>query len=104
MTKPTLPTGYHELPEEERDTALVIWAAEMEAAVKAREGDDFHVIAEHLLYLQVCTTLDDEAATARANTVPSGTSHGWVLCAGEGRAPVRCADHPETHRHLLFEC
>jgi hypothetical protein len=45
----------------------------------------------------------DEEATERANEVPSGTRHGWVLNLREGFGPLPCADRPDTHRHLMFE-
>lgn len=72
-------------------------------------NDEFTVYAEGLCYASVCTSLADEAATQRMNTLHhSGTSRGWQI-ADE---PFRngdpngrpCEQRPDTHRHLLFDC
>lgn len=59
-----------------------------------------------LCFTRACTSLADEEATARINLAsPSGLDHDWVLLTGEkGGGPVPCADKPETHRHLMWEC
>lgn len=65
---------------------------------------EFTRIRETLLNMQVCTSLSDEDATARANVMPSGTSFGWVLSTDPKQAPVPCDDNPDTHRHMIFDC
>lgn len=76
----------------------------IEAAEPTQHTPEFERIREDLCSIQVCTSLSDEDATARANLVPSGTSHGWVLTSDPVLAPVACAEQPDTHRHLIFEC
>jgi hypothetical protein len=77
---------------------------QMEAGAKAQADDDFVRLLESFLAVQVCTSLSDEDATARMNLTPSGSSHGWQLTEEPGALPVPCADKPDTHRHLVFEC
>lgn len=77
---------------------------QIEAAEPTQRTPEFTRLRENLVSIQVCTSLSDEEATARANLVPSGTVHGWVLTEDPAAAPVACADHPDTHRHLVFEC
>lgn len=63
-----------------------------------------------LLYASVCTTLDDEAATARMNREhPTGISSAWSIDdAGEFAdgtpMPSPCSDGKEGCRHVLFSC
>jgi hypothetical protein len=79
---------------------------QIEATEPSMRTDEFTLLRQDLFSIQVCTSLTDEQATARANTWPSGTTHGWQLDA-EGHpesAPVPCADRPDTHRHLVFLC
>ena len=109
---PTLPPGYEDMPEQDRWTALAAWATDVELATDKRDEDpDAFVVLgvgghplAALLFTRACTSLSDEEATARINSVPSGTRNGWTLCAGEGRAPVACEDKPTTHRHLMWGC
>lgn len=77
---------------------------EVEKALPSMQTPEFAVISERLLSKQVCTSLPDDEATARVNAIPSGTSHGWQLSTEPVNAPVACADQPETHRHLIFDC
>lgn len=76
----------------------------VEAAAPRQHTPKFERIRESLLYVQACTSLSDEDAADRMNELPSGTSGGWMLITEGDNAPVPCADKPETHRHLLFEC
>ncbi len=73
------------------------------AAMPRQSTPEFTRVGEGLFDAQVCTSLSDEDATARMNEVPSGTSYGWQLTTDADRAPVACADKPDTHRHLIFE-
>ena len=75
-----------------------------EAAAPSQKTPEFTRLREWMLNMQACTSLSDEDATARANLMPSGTTLGWVLSTDPELAPVPCADNPETHRHLIFEC
>ena len=81
---------------------LQAFVDQMEAGLADQERDDFQRLQEMLLSVQVCTSLPDEEATARMNLTPSGTSGGWQL--SEELKPVPCAAHPDTHRHLIFDC
>lgn len=74
------------------------------AAAPSMKTPEFEVISERLLSVQVCTSMPDAEATERMNLLPSGTSHGWSLSTEPVNAPVPCADQPETHRHLIFDC
>lgn len=67
---------------------------------------DFQVYAQGLCYASVCTSLTNEQATAHMG--PSGTSRGWQV-SDENFADGTpngspCPEHPETHRHVLFDC
>lgn len=76
----------------------------IESGIPSQATPEFTRLSEKMLSIQVCTSLSDEDATARANLMPSGTSFGWVLSDRPEVAPVPCNDQPETHRHLIFEC
>ena len=67
---------------------------------------EFTVLREHLLFLQICTSLPLDEATERLNRErPPGTENNrWVLCEDDNCKPVPCADHPETHTHYVFNC
>ena len=81
------------------------WALvqQIDSAMPGQKTPEFERLKEGLFDAQVCTSLSDEEATARMNEVPSGTSNGWTLTTDADRAPVACAENPETHRHLIFE-
>lgn len=73
-------------------------------------ADDFVLISSGgsgiaiLLYARCCTTLDDEAATARMNMVnPTGIDSPWRLCTEDNMQPITCADDAQR-RHLMFSC
>lgn len=83
---------------------LLAYVDQFRAGMAEQSGDDFKRMREGLFGVQVCTSLDDAAATARLNLTPSGTSNGWQLTEDPDNGPVPCADKPGTHRHLLFEC
>lgn len=63
-----------------------------------------------LCFASVCTTLtDDEAATRLNAEHPTGIPSPWrpsaqLTFAQGGSNPGPCDTHPETHRHVLFEC
>lgn len=78
--------------------------AQVEAAIPSQHTPEFERLDERPLSVQVCTSLTDADATERVNRIPAGTSHGWQLSTEPGLAPVPCADKPDTHRHLIFEC
>lgn len=75
----------------------------MTAAAPGQHSPEFTRLREGLFDAQVCTSMNDEDATARMNEAPSGTSNGWTLTTDPDLAPVACADQPATHRHLIFE-
>lgn len=79
-------------------------ADQMQAGLAEQQGPDFERLSERLLSIQVCTSLSDEDATTRMNLTASGTTHGWQLSVEPANAPVPCADKPDTHRHLIFDC
>lgn len=83
---------------------LQAFVDQMEAGLAAQKDDDFERIGEGLCWARACTSLSDADATARMNLTPSGTSHGWQLTDEPNAQPVPCADKPQTHRHLVFEC
>lgn len=89
-------------PELKPETVALV--ARVEAALPSQNTPEFTRIQERLLSTQVCTSLPDDEATVRMNLLPSGTSHGWQLSTEPENAPVPCADQPETHRHLIFDC
>lgn len=62
--------------------------------------DEFVMREISMFWAQACTTLSDEEALARARTVPSGSSGGWIRSQ---HPAVPCSDRPDTHRHLMFE-
>ncbi|HWB37515.1 MAG TPA: hypothetical protein VHA75_15975 [Rugosimonospora sp.] len=57
-----------------------------------------------------CTSLTDEEAVARINEqYPTGISTAWEIAPDKTFAtgqpnPTPCEHHPETHRHILFNC
>lgn len=71
---------------------------------------DFTAYAVGLCSASVCTSLPDEAATARLNGEhPTGIASCWQIAdektfADGSPHPQPCHDNPGTHRHLLFHC
>jgi hypothetical protein len=67
---------------------------------------DFLVVREGFLNLVACTSLSDEEAQTRVPV--SGTSYGWHISergfSDTGSPYGECAEYPETHRHILFDC
>jgi hypothetical protein len=56
------------------------------------------------LGIQVCTTLDVEAATVELNRIDlAGTTHGWVFDAELDNNPCQCAKHSDR-QHMVFVC
>ena len=78
--------------------------AHIDANIDSQNTPEFMRIKESLLWIQACTSLSDEDATARINIIPAGTTYGWQLTEDPDGAPVPCEDKPDTHRHLIFEC
>lgn len=76
----------------------------VETAMPGQKTPEFTRLKETMLHIQVCTSLSDEEATGRANELPPADTLSWELSADPSLAPVPCADNPETHRHLIFEC
>ena len=78
----------------------------LEEALNAENGPDFMIIRETLLNAIVCSSL----SISRMARVPSGTTYGWVIYEGDifpndvDPHPGPCAEHPETHKHYLFNC
>lgn len=71
-------------------------------------GTDFVAYTMGLAYASVCTSLDDDAATARLNReYPTGVAT-WIVSTdshfadGINTNPCPCHDQPDTHRHILF--
>lgn len=70
---------------------------------------EFVVYSHGLIYASVCTSLSAEEATTRINELyTAGTTNGWKLAdesfrTGEAN-PHPCHDHPDTHKHYLFNC
>ncbi|MEO3922666.1 hypothetical protein ABGB07_02105 [Micromonosporaceae bacterium B7E4] len=83
--------------------------ARVEAAVPTQQTPEFTRYAEGLVCVSVCTSLPDDAATARINLMPPMGDRGeWVLSEAAEFAdgsphPNPCDINPQTHRHLLFE-
>lgn len=72
--------------------------------------NDFTPYAMGLAYASVCTSLTDAEATQRLNAQhPTGVGP-WQVSAkghfadGVSPNPCPCDRHPDTHRHILFEC
>lgn len=67
--------------------------------------NDFDITRCNVFSTQVCTSLDTEAATKLLNEKhPSGTDAGWFPSDRDNAQPVPCSEHPETHRHILYDC
>jgi hypothetical protein len=70
------------------------------------------VYALGLCYASVCTSTSNEDTTAYVNTKhPTGLDHGWEISSDTHFAdgphkpnPCPCDVHPDTHRHVLYEC
>ena len=75
-----------------------------EAALPSQKTDEFTRLREGIFEILACTSLPDAEATERANLMPPGTTYGWQLSERPEHAPIPCADRPDTHRHLIFEC
>jgi hypothetical protein len=72
--------------------------------------NDLIVYGIGLMCASVCTTLSDDEATEQLNLMePTGIKAGWVISedknfrTGEAN-PCPCELHPETRRHILFNC
>ena len=76
----------------------------------ARPAYDFHAYSVGICYASACTSLPIEEATARLNDEhPTGISSQWAPSTAptfrQGSPnPCPCPDHPETHKHYLFNC
>ena len=80
---------------------------QIEAAEPSQKTPEFTRLNEGLVALRVCTSLSDEDATARANLLPPAGFDGdlrWEITTEPKLAPVACANNPDTHRHLVFNC
>lgn len=83
------------------DTAYAL-LSDMQACMPGHRTDEYEQreIGGLLVWAMACTSLDDEAALARARSCPSGTSGGWVR-SDEHPTSV-CPDWPTTHRHIML--
>lgn len=80
-----------------------------EIVAALERGDEFVAYAVGLLCMSVCTSLTPEEATQRLNMEhPTGITSRWAVAdeefAGGESNPCPCPDHPETHKHYLFNC
>lgn len=70
--------------------------------------EPFTVITYGMLSASVCTCLSDEEATELLNLeYPCGTTTGWMISERDysnDTNPGKCANWPDTHRHILFDC
>lgn len=72
--------------------------------------DDFIAYAVGLCCASVCTSLPIEEATKRLNTEhPTGVTSLWEpskdpTFSGGQSNPCPCDQHPDTHKHYLFNC
>lgn len=65
-----------------------------------RQMKDLIIMKEKGLAVQVCTTLEPEAAQVTLNHFhPCGTTTGWVFDPEQG--VVDCAEHP-GRKHMVF--
>lgn len=71
---------------------------------------DMWAYAVGVVTASVCTSLDDQATISRMNIAhPVPNDHGWAVSGdptfstGEPN-PYPCPRHPDTHRHILYEC
>ncbi len=66
---------------------------------------DFTIIKWDILSVQICTSLDDEEATALLNKeLPTGIENDWAPSTAEDEAPIGCDLNADTHRHILYHC
>lgn len=69
----------------------------------------FVVYSHGIVHASACTSLTDDAATAKMNVeYPTGIDSRWQITGEPFRTGepngVPCHDAPETHRHVLFTC
>jgi hypothetical protein len=70
----------------------------------------FEAYAVGITHASVCTSMPLEEATEELNaTHPTGIESQWSLSENTHFAsgkpnPCPCEDHPETHKHYLFNC
>lgn len=71
---------------------------------------DFEVYSMGPVYCSVCSSLSVEETTRRLNwEYPTGISSRWQLSkdatfrTGQPN-PCPCNEHPDTHKHYLFNC
>ncbi len=68
---------------------------------------EFVVYSDGIVYQSVCSSLGDEETLQRMQGTVSGTSNGWQFAKEPFRNgepnPCPCDQHPETHKHYLFE-
>lgn len=62
-------------------------------------GDQIAVVREGIFCAVICTDLSDEEADARMATRP-GSRGGWPRA---DEPTVACEDHPDTHRHIVYD-
>ncbi len=82
----------------------------MSNATETNITDEFTLYGHGLCYVSVCTSLSVPEATKRLNQeAPTGIESAWALSedktfsGGEPNSCI-CPDHPETHKHYLFNC
>ncbi len=75
-----------------------------------RPVKEFTAYSVGFVCASVCTSLSVDEATERLNKeYPTGISSQWKLStdtvfASGTPMPCICPDHPETHKHYLFNC
>lgn len=75
-----------------------------------RDGqeENFKIYAEGLFYSSVCSSLSEGETVRRMQSLPSGTTRGYILSGDKTFAsgepnPTPCNETPKTHKHYLFE-
>lgn len=74
------------------------------------EVKEFTAYSVGICCASVCTSLTPEDAEHQLNLeYPTGISSTWKLSedktfAGGKPMPCVCPDHPDTHKHYLFNC
>lgn len=72
-------------------------------------ADEFVIYSEGIVCASVCSSLPIEEVKARMAAHFTGTSSQWTLSEdptfkGGEPNPCPCNEHPETHKHYLFNC
>lgn len=71
----------------------------VERHIDLMDTDEFRIIKDGFMDQEVCTSLGDDDAQARANLIPPKDGMLWQISVGE---TISCYHNRRTHRHMVM--